>query len=402
MRPKITYISPQSTSVSETLKFAEALAQGGAEMRIFSEPQNTDGFESTIARSKVPFTVFPKGRELPFVWRSDALNMLRMRLPSVAMLKALSCYSADLVVAGEPADLGIAWFAAKLHRAQLIYIPGEYYPGLSYGDPLTSRRYAHYESYFAPRIRSWISCGDKLTELYARQYVLDDRLHTVYGSVPRDTDRTPRGLRRRTGAREDNILVFYSGQVSKSRGLWDVLHALPKMPENVWFVVLGVGNLAPLRSEARDMGLAHRVHVLDAVPQDHLMGYTCEADIGVIPIHDVCVSYRYCNPTKFFDYIGAGLPMVVSSGLEQLKWYVETHQLGEVFQTGSSHALAKAIAKLVKDRTYRRRCAANVQRIHQTEACWEIQSEKLRTAVLGKGYRDQIAERAHPIPNFEN
>jgi glycosyltransferase involved in cell wall biosynthesis len=374
------------TSPWLTVKYAEALAQGGADVNIFSISNSTDGFDRGIVKSNVPFTVFPSTRELPFVWRSAALNMLRVPLPSLALLRALIRHSADFVIAGQPQDLYLAWCAARMHSAELVYIPFEYYPGLSYGDKLTCERFERLESYFARRVHSWVSCGDKLSELYIRQYALEGKVHTVYSSVPRQADCTPRGLRKQIGASADTIILFYSGQVTDSRGLWDVLQALRGAPDHLWFVVIGMGDVHRLRTAVLELGLTHRVHVLDRVPQDHLMGYTAEADIGIIPIHDVSLSYHYCNPSKLFEYIGAGLPLIVSS-VEQLKWYVETRQLGEVFQTGSPTSMANAINKLVKDQAYRRMCAANVRRVHETEACWEIQAEKLRTAVLGESYR---------------
>ena len=126
----------------------------------------------------------------------------------------------------------------------------------------------------------------------------------------------------------------------------------------------------------------------------HSMGYTVYAaarrvdrmatlaDIGIIPIRNVCESYWNCNPGKLFEYIGAGLPLAVSN-LAQLGWYVRSRSLGEVFEPESPRQIASAVTKLAMDFEYRRTCARNAKRIHEDEACWEIQSEYLRNAVLG-------------------
>jgi glycosyltransferase involved in cell wall biosynthesis len=154
------------------------------------------------------------------------------------------------------------------------------------------------------------------------------------------------------------------------------------LPAHVHFVVLGFGpETGDFAGAIRARSLANRVHLLDAVPQNELMSYTCDDDIGIIPIHNMCESYRYCNPGKLFEFLAAGLPLAVSN-LDQLQWYVREKGLGEVFPWGSAEGIARALRRLVDDDRYRDECARNCTRVHRAEACWEIQAEKLRSAVL--------------------
>ena len=381
MHIKLTYLAPESTRPWLALKYADALSQSGAEVRVFFTSKNIQNMHRGIVKTNVPFQIFPNHWYLPFVWRMSALNHFRIQLPSFSLLRALVTQDTNIVVASEPGHLGIAAFSAKVHRARLAYIPFEYYPDLSYGDELSKKQYARIESVFAPMISSWISGGDKLTDLYRMEYALGNKVWTVYNGTPRHSDCTTKGLRERIGAGEDKIILFYSGQMTMSRGVWDVLHALTQLPENVWFVAIGYEGIRQLKSDAYRMGLSDRVHTIDAVPQDELMGYTAEADIGVIPIHKVSLSYQLCNPGKLFEYIGAGLPLIVSN-LDQLEWYVRSRKLGEVFEAGSPSSLASAVQRLIREPRYLHKCVENVRHTHETEACWEIQAEKLRSAVL--------------------
>jgi glycosyltransferase involved in cell wall biosynthesis len=297
------------------------------------------------------------------------------------MFAALLRKRADIYIAGEPADLEMARWAARLHGGRVVYMPFELYTGLSYGDNLLLEQNRYYEARFARTGGTWVVSGDISLEFCRNDYNLKGKTATVYNSIPRHVDLAPRGLRARIGATPDTIVMLYTGQVNRPRGLWDVLEALPLTPPNLHFAILGSKDVDEFRRDVARAGLVDRVHVLDAVPQNELMGYTAEADIGIIPIQDTCLSYRYCNPSKFFEFVGARLPLIVRDSLEQLKHHVTTHSLGEVFESGSSQSLAASIRRLVEDKPYRRRCAENARRYHE-EVCWEIQADRLRHAIL--------------------
>ena len=378
---RIIYLSPRYTSPFLAYKYADALSKAGTSVRVFATTVNAQRYAQGIVQSDVPFTIFPNNWNIPFVFRFPWLNRLRIPLPSRRLLGALLREAADVYIVGQPDDLPLAAFMARLNRARLVYIPFEYYPGLSYGDRLSLELFEHLERRYAPRVNRWVSLGDKLTELYIEKYGIADKVFTVYSSIPRIVDTRPRGLRQLIGAGPNTVVMLYTGQISTSRGLWDVLTAMPDIPENVVFVVMGGKDNDLLRREVVARELQRRVHVLDSVPQSELMGYTAEADIGIIPIHNVCESYWNCNPGKLFEYIGAGLPLAVSN-LAQLGWYVRSRSLGEVFEPESPGEIAVAIRRLATDHEYRRTCALNSKRVHEEEACWEIQSERLRHAVL--------------------
>jgi glycosyltransferase involved in cell wall biosynthesis len=380
VKPNIIYFSPRYNRPFLTAKYADAIARAGSNVEILSPAQSSAEAVRGMVKTEVPFHVFPDHWYLPLVWRWDALVPFRFSLPSRALLGKLLRMPINMVISGHPEDLPMADFVARLRGARLGYIPFEYYPGLSGYDDVMLSHFKRLEEQYARKVSCWISAGDTLTEIYLRSYKLDGKVATIYNGAPRDVDIRPKGLRRRIGATADSVILFYSGQVSENRGVWDVLKALPHTPESVIFVVMGF-NPGRLRSDALAMGLGSRVHVLDAVPQDELMGYTAEADIGIIPVQDICLSYRNCNPGKLFEYLAAGLPLIVNH-LAQLSWYVTTRGLGEVMDVRDPQSIARAITKIAENPGYRQRCSDNARRTHLQEACWEIQGQRLGAAVL--------------------
>lgn len=380
---KIAYLSAYSTAPWLTIKYASALAADGAQVKVFATEKNVEGYAQGIVKADVPVVIFRDIGNLPFLWR------LRRFIPSPPLLYALVRERADVYIAGHPDDLPISALTARLTGGRLAYFPFEYYPALSYGSDAERARYRRREQRYAKTIYCWVSLGDRLSNEYRRVYGIERSVHTVYSGIPREYGVKPVQLRTRLGLGAQDIILLYTGTISKSRGLWDVVDVLGSLPDNIYFVVIGGADNGVIQPEMEELqcyadrlGVAHRLRTHPKVPQDELMSYTVEADIGILPIRDVSLSYRYSNPGKLFEFIGAGLPLVVRGDLEQICWYVQSRGLGEVFRSGSPESLVSAISRLAGDAAYRRQCATNARRVHLEEACWEIQSQKLRQAVF--------------------
>jgi glycosyltransferase involved in cell wall biosynthesis len=137
-----------------------------------------------------------------------------------------------------------------------------------------------------------------------------------------------------------------------------------------------------LKQCAVDLGVRERLLLLPPVPQAELMSYTKDADIGIIPLLGV-KSHPYACPGKLFEYIGAELPIVVSD-MPNLKLLVEKYGLGEVYPADSVECLTEALARLLKNDSYRKQCAGNARKGQLEDLCWEKQSAKLCEIVLGR------------------
>ena len=69
------------------------------------------------------------------------------------------------------------------------------------------------------------------------------------------------------------------------------------------------GNLLPRR----------RMHHLPAVHPQDVLSFTVGADVGVILVQNVSLSYYYSLANKFFEYLMAGLPVIASDFPEMSK-----------------------------------------------------------------------------------
>ena len=71
------------------------------------------------------------------------------------------------------------------------------------------------------------------------------------------------------------------------------------------------------------------------MPHEDLLALTATADFGLSLIEPVSLSYEYCMPNKLFEYMMAGVPVIVSPTVEQRK-LVERYGSGIVARSSSA------------------------------------------------------------------
>jgi glycosyltransferase involved in cell wall biosynthesis len=118
-----------------------------------------------------------------------------------------------------------------------------------------------------------------------------------------------------------------------------------------------------------------RIRHLPAVPPQDLADYTASSDFGLCLIEPRCLSYEYCMPNKLFEYLAAGLPVVVTD-LTEIGPIVRGGAAGYVVPAYPSRTdLHLAIRSLVK--SDRRQLRDNVLRLADRYT-WEDQLPVLR------------------------
>lgn len=136
-----------------------------------------------------------------------------------------------------------------------------------------------------------------------------------------------------------DLVFLYQGLIGKGRGIEILLAAAEKIPDERHIVFLGFGpDAESVQNAARKR---KNVHYHPAVPSDELLRYTAAADVTLMMIEDVSLSYRYCYPNKYCESLSAGVPLICSDFL----WLTT-----EVEEYGSGWTCAcepQALAKLI-------------------------------------------------------
>ena len=118
-------------------------------------------------------------------------------------------------------------------------------------------------------------------------------------------------LRENLGLKADDFVAIYQGALTINRGIETLLAMAPKLNgSRIHLVFMGYGMLEPQVMEAVRQNA--NVHFQPAVPYEEVLGYTGDADVGLVSVKPVCLSYLYCLPNKLFESIQAGVPVLVN------------------------------------------------------------------------------------------
>jgi len=152
------------------------------------------------------------------------------------------------------------------------------------------------------------------------------------------------------------IIALYAGLHGYAQGLHHVLEAADRLRDvsDLAFVLIGDG---PEKQALVDWAESHRlenVEFLDAAPREEIPAILASADIALIPLKERLVG---AVPSKLYEAMGAGLPVVLMTGGEGEEIVNETGA-GLAVAPGDVDALAAAIRRLVNSPEERREMGA--------------------------------------------
>ncbi len=285
------------------------------------------------------------GPELTVRRALEALTHLRFwRRAAVAAVRARP----DVVVGHDLDALPAARAAATLRRIPLVYDSHELWlemPPVLPRTPRSRRRWAAAERRLARSAALVVTVGDAIADELARRYGIARPL--VLRNVPAPAaapqERADR-LRARAEVPADAPLVLYLGGLQAGRGLEELARAIGEVPDAV-LVLLGPGDPAYGRA-LQAIGPAGRIRVLGAVPSAAVGPLAAEADVGVVPYRNLSMNHYLALPTKLFEYLGAGVP-VVAPDFPEIRRVVHDHGAGVTCDTDDPAAVAAAIREVL-------------------------------------------------------
>ncbi len=173
-------------------------------------------------------------------------------------------------------------------------------------------------------------------------------------AAPPDRDAARRTIRARLGIGEEVHLVLSLGQVAPGRGLETLVEAMSRLPD-AHLAIVGSGSaLEAIRARAGASPAASRIHLLPGVSPDEIPTWNAAADVAAMPVEPTTLNHRLNTPTKLFDALGAGTP-VVASDLPGMAAIVRETGAGELCDPRDPDDVARAIRTVLDAPPERRR-----------------------------------------------
>ncbi len=206
----------------------------------------------------------------------------------------------------------------------------------------------------ASRYRAW---GKPVTVQYGSKALAD---------MPRMTDDSIAARRAERGFAPRDFVVGIAGSLGRDEALPVILEALAALPASIKLYVVG--------------GLPDRIA---SVPTPAYLQETALLDVGLAIFYPTSANQRYVVPLKLFDYMGLGVPAIVSDFPEMHRIAIEECHFGVPVRPKDPHALRETISGLSDDGARRESMRRAALAGFEHTFAWERQRE--------------ILEASHPI-----
>jgi len=278
-------------------------------------------------------------------------NSLPYYLKFISILfKELSKSKSSIYIAEDIFTLPLVTFFAKLRKAKLYYNSREFYAFLAMlrNRPIVQSIISNLEKFFIKKTDKVLVTGDGDAEFLQEFYGIKNTI--VIRNLPlklKPFDK--KDYRKILGIPSSSTILLYQGVILEGRGFEPLLKAMQKV-DNCSLVVLGTGAFQlKYQKIAVELGIENRIHFLGNIEQKELINYTAAADIGIALIENISKSYYYALPNKLFEYIMAGLPVLISN-LPQMKKIVLDYEVGEIVDLENSDEVANKLKILIEDK----------------------------------------------------
>lgn len=171
-----------------------------------------------------------------------------------------------------------------------------------------------------------------------------------------------------------NILTLvYAGSLTNIRGIREVLYAVELVKYPIRFVLMGTWKNIDFKHECmRTKGWDH-CDYLGQVSLETVYNKFSESHIGIATLYPQG-NYLHSMPTKAFDYMVFGLPVIMS---DFPFWREKFNGCAMFVDSQNSSQIADAITKLAENPTLRASMGNKGNNLIQKKYSWEAESKKL-------------------------
>jgi glycosyltransferase involved in cell wall biosynthesis len=318
--------------------------------------------------------------EIPFGWRDRPKSYAR-RLAALAGVSLAVLRTRARVYHSHDIHVGpVAWLVAKLRGAKLVYDGHELW-GEPSGPGLRPRLLAltgrMIERLMVTSSDGVITTNPSRAEVLRKRYGRQDI--TVLANVP---ELEPEVVPLDPGYPPGKRIVLYQGRITfEGRCFREMVQALPMVPDDIDFVILGFGWEAArelIRGWAREAGVADRVHFLPPRPWQELTRTAAAATVGLVPIRGQLLNHVLGDTNKLHEYLMGGLP-VIASDLPEIRRIVTMGDppVGELFDPSSAESIARALRATLDDPQLLQARRVQARKLAEEHLNWGIEEQRL-------------------------
>ncbi len=227
----------------------------------------------------------------------------------------------DIITANDLDTLGACFLASRLRRKRLIYDAHELFTEVPelIERPATRRIWLTLERWLLPRLKQAYTVNASLADIYTKTY-----------GVPFVAVRNVPFARSAPQLAPPARVILYQGALNLGRGIELMIDAMVHLSEyHLW--IAGKGDIEAELHERASAIWDGRVSFHGFVPLENLPAITEQAGLGLSLEEDMGANYHFASPNKVYDYLQAGLPVLVSD-LPEMASLVDEYRCGEILE----------------------------------------------------------------------
>ena len=188
--------------------------------------------------------------------------------------------------------------------------------------------------------------NNSIAELYEKEYGVKIKvLRNFPDAKPLQKTKSKQDL----GLPNDKkIVVLQGGGINIDRGAEELLEAIA-LSDQLFLCIVGSGDVIELlKKRSIEKDLLEKVIFTGLLPYNEMMQYTMNADVGVSLDKDTNINHKFSLPNKIFDYVKAGIPVVVSN-LKEVAGIVQEFKIGVVCSNHMPNTILKSILEVLEN-----------------------------------------------------
>ena len=286
----------------------------------------------------------------------------------------------DILLGNDLDVMAATWLAGWLKKKPVVYDSHEYYLEMAGLDnkPVIKNIWRRIEQKIFPRVSAVYTVCDSICRMYETDYHRPLRAvrNVPYKNKPVTNEHTEAiaAIDARI-PRNKKILLFQGAGINPHRGVEELVLAMTRLdPEKFHLLIIGSGDIIEtIKRLIAENTLHDRITLIPKQPFAILEHFTRQADLGLSIDKPDNINHRFGLPNKIFDYLHAGLPVLVSRLIEVEK-IVLTYDVGDFIENHDPSHIAERIQYMLADDQRLDAWKTNTIRA-RNELNWEIEGK---------------------------
>ncbi|MDY7394701.1 glycosyltransferase [Aureibaculum sp. 2210JD6-5] len=282
----------------------------------------------------------------------------------------------DILLSNDLDTLLPNFLISKLFGKKLVYDSHELFTevGELINRPKIQKVWLSIEKWIFPKLKNVYTVNKSIANFYQKKYGVD--VEIVRNIAPKLQNKTVDLAFSKKIKGDKKMIIFQGSGINSDRGAEEAIQMMQYLENTILYIIGGGDVFKELKVLTNSLQLEDKVIIKDKLPYDELMEYTKIADLGLSLDKSINLNYEFSLPNKVFDYIQAGIPLLISNRKE-VAAIVSENKIGWIIEDVEPKKMAEKVTLIFNDNEQYQIYKENLINVAD-KYCWEKESEKLK------------------------